>query len=161
MPSKKKKNEKKATGSSSIQNRKARHDYFVEETIVCGIVLSGTEVKSIRLGQVQLKDSFAKIENGEVWLYNCHISEYKHGNRFNHIPTRKRKLLLNKREILKVYQKTQEKNLALVPLKIFFKRNFAKLELALAKGKKMYDKRDSIKKKELGRTLDKIKKKYT
>ena len=143
-----------------IENRKARHDYHIEDLVTCGIVLTGTEVKSIRAGKAQLKDSFAKIENGEAWLYNCHISPYQYGNRFNHNPLRRRKLLLKKKEILKLYGKTKEKNLVLIPLKIFFSNNWAKLELALAKSKKIYDKREAIKKKELQRTIKEIKSKY-
>lgn len=144
-----------------IENRKAYHDYHIEDSITCGLILSGTEIKSIRAGKAQLKDSFARIENGEAWLYNCHISPYQFGNRFNHNPLRKRKLLLNKREILKLYGKAKEKNLTLIPLRIFFSKNWAKLELALAKGKKMYDKREAIKKKELQRTVKEVKSKYT
>lgn len=155
------KKKKTQTDSNVIQNRKARYDYSIEETFTCGIVLQGTEVKSIRAGKVQLKDSFAKIEKGEVWLYNCHISPYQYGNRYNHEPLRKRKLLLNKKEILKLYSKVKEKNLALIPLKIYFSNNWAKLELATAKGKKMYDKREAIKKKELQRTIKEAKSKYT
>ena len=143
-----------------VENRKARHDYHIEDSVTCGMVLSGTEVKSIRIGRAQLKDSFARIEKGELWLYNCHISPYQFGNRFNHNPVRKRKLLLHKKEILKIFGKVREKNLALIPLKIFFSKNWAKLELALAKGKKMYDKRESIKKKELQRTIKAVKSKY-
>ena len=144
-----------------IQNRKAFHDFYIEETLTCGMVLTGTEIKSIRHGKAQLKDSFARIENGEVWLYNCHISPYQYGNIFNHTPLRKRKLLLNKKEILKLHIRTKEKKLTLVPIKIFFSNNLAKLELALAKGKKLYDKRDAIKKKELQRTLKETQHKYT
>lgn len=142
---------------SSIVNRKAFYDFTISENFVCGIVLKGTEVKSIRLGMAQLKDSFAKIENGEVWLYNCHISPYQFGNRFNQEPLRKRKLLLHKKEILKIYQKIKEANYVLVPIKIFFSRNNAKVEIGLGKGKKVYDKRDSIKKKELQRTIKQYK----
>lgn len=144
-----------------IENRKARHDYHIEDTITCGLVLKGTEVKSIRSGKAQLKDSFARIEAGEAWLYNCHISPYHYGNRFNHNPLRKRKLLLKKKEILKLHGKTKEKNLTLIPLKIYFSNNWAKLELALAHGKKVYDKREAIKKKELQRTIKEAKSKYT
>lgn len=147
--------------SNVIENRKARYDYHIEDSITCGLVLTGTEVKSIRAGKAQLKDSFARIERGEAWLYNCNISPYQFGNRFNHNPLRKRKLLLNKKEILKLYGKTKEKNFTLIPLKIFFSNNWAKIELALAKGKKMYDKREAIKKKELQRSIKEIKGKYT
>lgn len=155
---------KKKIGKSRpivIENRKARHDYHIEDTITCGLVLKGTEVKSIRSGKAQLKDSFARIEGSEAWLYNCHISPYHYGNRFNHNPLRKRKLLLKKKEILKLYGKTKEKNLTLIPLKIYFSNNWAKLELALAHGKKVYDKREAIKKKELQRTIKEAKSKYT
>lgn len=143
-----------------IENRKARHDYHIEDSVTCGLVLSGTEIKSIRSGRAQLKDSFAKIEGGEAWLYNCHISPYQFGNRFNHNPLRKRKLLLNKKEILKLSTKVKEKNLILIPLRIYFSKNWAKLELALAKGKKMYDKRETIKKKELQKAIKEAKSKY-
>ena len=160
MPSKKKKSEAKKQ-SIVIENRKARHDFFIEDSITCGLILSGTEVKSIRSGKVQLKDSYAKVEKGEAWLYNCHISPYQFGNRFNHSPLRKRKLLLNKKEILKLVGRAKEKNLTLVPLKIFFSNNWAKLELGLGKGKKVYDKREAIKKKELQRTIKEVKSKYT
>lgn len=146
--------------SVTVENRKARYDFSIEDTTTCGIVLTGTEVKSIRTGKAQLKDSFAKIEKGEIWLYNCHISPYQFGNRFNHPPIRKRKLLLHKKEILRIYNKIREKNLTLIPLKIFFSNNWAKLELGLGRGKKIYDKRDAIKKKELQRTIKEIKSKY-
>lgn len=129
------------------ENRKARHNYFIEETYVAGIALKGTEVKSLRAGHANLKDSYAGIEQGEVFLFNCHINPYSHGNIENHEPLRKRKLLLHKREIKKLIGKTQERGLSLVPLKIFFIRGKAKIEIAVAKGKKLYDKRESIKKK--------------
>lgn len=154
------KKDKNSRQSVVIENRKAFYDFHIEEKITCGIVLSGTEVKSIRTGKAQLKDSYAKIEDGEAWLYNCHISPYQFGNRFNHTPIRKRKLLLTKKEILRLYGKMKEKQLALIPLKIFFLRNWAKLEIALAKGKKVYDKRETIKKKELQRTIKEVKSKY-
>ncbi len=147
----------KEASAQSIQNRKARYDYFIEDTIVSGIVLSGTEIKSIRTGRVQLKDSYARLEKGELWLFNCNISPYQFGNRFNHDPLRKRKLLLNKKEILKLDQKVKEKQYSLIPLKIFFLRNWAKIELGLGRSKKSFDKRDSIKKKELQRDLSKAK----
>ncbi len=160
MTNKKDKSEKKKDSSSTVENRKARYDFHIEDSVTCGLVLSGTEIKSIRSGRAQLKDSFAKIEKGEIWLYNCHISPYQFGNRFNHTPLRKRKLLLHKKEILKLYTKIKEKNLVLVPLKIFFSRNWAKLELGLGKGKKVYDKREAIKKKELQRSIKEVKSKY-
>lgn len=159
MANKKNKPEKKKE-SIVIENRKARYDFHIDDSVICGLVLSGTEVKSIRTGRAQLKDSFAKIEKGEVWLYNCHISPYQFGNRFNHTPLRKRKLLLHKKEILKLFTKVKEKNYVLVPLKIFFSRNWAKVEIGLGKGKKVYDKRDAIKKKELQRSIKEVKSKY-
>ncbi len=157
---KKEKNSAKKNQSTTIENRKAWHDFHIEDSVTCGITLTGTEIKSIRTGRAQLKDSFVKIEKGEVWLYNCHISPYQFGNRFNHPPLRKRKLLLHKKEILKLYGKIKEKNFVLVPLKIFFSRNWAKVEIALAKGKKVYDKREAIKKKELQRSIKEIQNKY-
>lgn len=125
-------------------NRKAWHEYFIEETYVAGIELSGTEVKSIRLGKVSLQESYAKVVNGEVLLYSMHVAPYEQGNRANPDPLRVRKLLLNKGEILKIQAVTQQKGLALIPLQIFFIRGFAKVELGIAKGKKLYDKRQSI-----------------
>ena len=160
MAANKKNKPDKKDQSNTIENRKARFDFHIEDSLVCGVALTGTEIKSIRTGRAQLKDSFVKIEKGEVWLYNCHISPYQFGNRFNHEPLRKRKLLLHKKEILKLYMKVKEKNLVLVPLKIFFLRNWAKVEIALAKGKKVYDKRDAIKKKELQRSIKEIQNKY-
>ncbi len=135
------------------QNRKARHDYFIQDTYVAGISLKGTEVKSLREGKANLKDSYASIESGEAFLVNCHINPYAHGNIENHDPLRKRKMLLHKREIKKLNSLTREKGLSLVPLKIFFVRGKAKVEIAVAKGKKIYDKRESIKKKAVEREL--------
>lgn len=137
-------------------NRRARHEYEILETVECGIQLQGTEVKSMRNGQCTLQDAFARIEEGEVWLFNCYIAPYDHGNRFNHEPRRKRRLLLHSREILKLHQKIKEKGLTLIPLKVFFKRNWVKVDLALARGKQLHDKRDSIAKRETKRQLDKI-----
>ena len=125
-------------------NRKARHDFHIEETFEAGIVLAGTEVKSLRAGRVNLKDSYARVDRGEVFLYNAHISPYDQGNRFNHEPLRTRKLLMNKHEIRKLIGQVQEKGLTLVPLKMYFKNGKAKVQLALAKGKKLYDKRDDM-----------------
>jgi SsrA-binding protein len=135
------------------QNKKARHDYFIEETYEAGIVLSGTEIKSIRAGRANLKDSFARVKDGEVWLMNMHISPYEQGNRYNHDPTRTRKLLLHKREIGKLVGLTQEKGFSLIPLKIYLKNGFAKIDLAVAKGKKKYDKRQTLKKREETRNI--------
>ncbi|MCA1927224.1 MAG: SsrA-binding protein SmpB [Calditerrivibrio sp.] len=131
------------------QNRKAYHDYEIEETYEAGIVLTGTEVKSCKNGQVNLKDSHIRISNGEAFLLNAHISPYEQGNYTNHEPTRTRKLLLHKREINKLAGKSQEKGLALIPLKIYLVKNRIKVEIALAKGKKSHDKRDEIRKKDM------------
>jgi SsrA-binding protein len=136
------------------QNKKAFHDYFIEDTFEAGIVLTGTEVKSIRLGKVNLKDSFAKVKDGEVLLINMHISPYEQGNRFNQDPLRTRKLLLKRREINRLLGQTKEEGYSLIPLRLYFKRGFAKLELALAKGKKLYDKRDALKEKAAKRDIE-------
>lgn len=132
-------------------NRKARHEYHILQTYEAGIVLVGTEVKSLREGKANLVDSYAKIKNGEVWLVSAHISEYRQGNINNHNPTRDRKLLLNKSEIRKLIGKTKEKGLTLIPLRMYFKNGRVKVELALAKGKKSYDKRDAIAKRDFQR----------
>jgi SsrA-binding protein len=126
------------------ENRKARHDYFVEETYEAGIALQGTEVKSLRAGRVNLRDGYAHIVNGEVFLENVHISPYEQASRFNHEPLRKRKLLMHKGEILRLFSEVREKGYTLVPLRLYFKQGRAKVELGLAKGKKSYDKRDDI-----------------
>lgn len=126
------------------ENRKARHDFFIEETIETGIVLSGTEVKSLRAGKANLRDSYADVRGGEVFLINMHISAYEQGNRFNHEPKRDRKLLLHRYEINRLMGKVQQKGMTLVPLRIYFKQGRAKVELALARGKKLYDKRQEI-----------------
>ncbi len=129
-------------------NKKAFHDFNIIEKYTAGIVLFGTEIKSVRKGAVNLKDSFAKIEDGEVWLYSCHISPYEQGNRYNKEPERKRKLLLNKKEILKISGKIKKEGYTIIPLSMFIgDGGFAKLEIALAKGKKLFDKRDDIAKK--------------
>lgn len=133
------------------QNKRARHDYHIEETMEAGLVLTGTEIKSIRAGKVQLKDSFARIQQGEVFLHNMHISPYEQGNRYNHDPLRTRKLLLQRRQINKLIGLTKEKGYALVPLKLYLKNGFAKLDLALGKGKKLYDKRETLKKRDADR----------
>lgn len=137
------------------RNKKARHDFFIEETYEAGIILKGTEIKSIREGKVNLKDSFAMVENGEVFLYNMHISPYSHGNRENHDPERKRKLLLNNSEIRSLIGKTTMKGYTLVPLSLYIKRNLAKIELALAKGKNIHDKRETIARKTAQREIEK------
>ncbi len=142
-------------GVKEIENRKARHDYHIEEVFEAGIELQGTEVKSLRAGKANLKDSFATIRNGEVFVHNMHISPYEQGNRFNHEPTRVRRLLLHKHEINKLIGATQQKGLTLVPLKIYFKNGRAKIALALAKGKKLYDKRDDMAARDAKREMEK------
>ena len=136
------------------ENRKARHDYFIHETFETGLVLQGTEVKSLRAGRVNLKDSFASIKNGEIFVENMHISPYEQGNQFNHDPLRVRRLLMHKAEILKLFGKTREKGMTLIPLKVYFKRGRAKLELALASGKHNYDKRQTLKAKTAKREVE-------
>jgi SsrA-binding protein len=142
-------------------NKKAYHEYHVLETYPAGIVLTGTEIKSIREGQINLKDSFAKIEKGEVWLLRCHISQYDKGNIYNHEPERQRKLLLNKAEIIKLVGKTKESGCTLIPLRMYLKNGWAKVDLGLCKGKKIYDKRETIAKKAMARDLEReLKGKY-
>ncbi|EFH86294.1 SsrA-binding protein SmpB [Ktedonobacter racemifer] len=137
-------------------NRQAYHDYTVESTIEAGISLVGTEIKSIRDGKVNLRGSYAIIRNGEAWLENAHIAVYEHGNRYNHEPLRKRKLLLHKREIEQLGQRVAAKGLTLVPLKLYMKRGRAKLELGLCKGKKLFDKRQSIAERDVRRDIERI-----
>lgn len=132
-------------------NRKARHEYSIVQTYEAGIVLQGTEVKSLRSGKVNLVDSYANLKDGELWLVGAHISVYEQGNINNHEPTRTRKLLLKKSEIRKLIGKVKEKGLTLIPLRLYFKNGKVKVELALAKGKKVYDKRESIAKRDMQR----------
>lgn len=136
------------------QNRKARHLYFIEETMEAGIALQGTEVKSVRLGRVNLKDSYARVENGELFVYNMHISPYDLGNRFNHDPLRPRKLLMHRREINKLAGYIQNKGYTLIPLSIYLKGSRAKIELGVARGKKEYDKRRSIAERDARREME-------
>jgi SsrA-binding protein len=139
----------KQTGEKVIAtNKKAFHDYFILEKLEAGIALLGTEVKAIREGRLNLKDSYATVRAGEAFLINCHISPYSHGNRENHDPTRNRKLLLHMREIQKLIGKSQEKGLTLVPLRVYLKRGKVKVELGVARGKKLYDKRETERRKE-------------
>ncbi len=140
-------------------NKTARHDYFITGTYEAGIVLQGTEVKSLREGRANLKDSYAQIKDGELFLVNCHISPYTHGNQFNHDPTRPRKLLLHKKEIRRLIGKIAEKGFTLIPLKIYFKNGIAKVELGLAKGKKAYDKREDMKERDARREVERALKK--
>lgn len=143
-------------------NRKARHDFHIEDTYEAGIVLTGTEVKAMREGRVNLRDSFARIENGEAFLHNVHISPYSHGNRWNHEATRTRKLLLNKREIRRLIGTVQQQGLTLVPLKVYFNaRGIAKVEIAVARGKKQWDKRRDIAKREASREAERAIKERT
>lgn len=125
-------------------NRKAYHDYHIEDTIEAGLVLTGTEIKSIRGGRVNLKDAYASAENGEMWLVNAHIAQYPGGNRYNHEPTRPRKLLLHEREIADLSEEVLRKGYTVVPLKLYLKKGIAKVELGLARGKRQYDKREAI-----------------
>ena len=136
------------------ENRKAFHDYFVEQRYEAGIILTGTEIKSIRAGRVNLKDSYAEISGGEVWLNQMHISPYEQGNRFNHDPLRKRKLLLNRSEIAKITGKVQQQGMTLIPLKIYLKQGLAKIELGLCRGKKTYDKREDLAKRDAKRQME-------
>jgi SsrA-binding protein len=137
-------------------NRKANFEYEILGKYEAGMVLTGTEVKSLRQAKVNLQEAYGRIINDEVWIINSHINEYKFGNINNHEPLRNRKLLLNKREIRKIKQQLQEKGLTLVPLKIYFKGSLVKIEIGIARGKKLYDKRESIKKREVERKLSRI-----
>jgi SsrA-binding protein len=136
------------------QNKKAFHDFHIEDRYEAGIALTGTEIKSIRAGKVNLRDSFAQVRRGEVTIHNMHISTYEQGNRYNHEPLRTRKLLLHRQQIDKLIGMIKEKGFTLVPLKIYLKNGMAKVEIALAKGKKEYDKREDIKKKDAKREID-------
>lgn len=135
-------------------NKKAYHDYFIEEKIEAGIVLHGTEVKSLRLGKCSIKESFIRIEKGEVWIYGCHISPYEMGNIFNKDPLRPKKLLLHKNQIDKLFGQIKEKGYTLVPLQVYFSQGRAKIEIGLARGKKLYDKRADIAKKDMKREAE-------
>ena len=136
------------------KNPVAKHNYTIEDTIETGIVLSGTEIKSIRNGKVNLKDSYANIKNGELFIYGMHISPYEHGNIYNKDPLRDRKLLINKREINKLIGLIKQKGYSLIPMSLYFKGNFVKLELGIGKGKKLYDKRQDIAKKDAERKIE-------
>ena len=137
-------------------NRQAYHDYFIDETVEAGIALRGTEVKSVRAGHVNLRGSYARIVEGEAWLEGAHIAEYEQGTYMNHEPTRRRKLLLHRREIDRLVGKVQAKGLTLIPLKLYFTGNLVKVELGLARGKKLYDKREAIKEREMARELQRV-----
>ena len=135
-------------------NKKAFHDYFIEEKYETGISLAGTEVKSIRMGHCSIKEAFVRIEKGEVYIYGMHVNPYEKGNIFNRDPLRERKLLMHKREILKLSQQLKEQGLSLVPLKVYLKNSLVKVELALVKGKKLYDKREDIARRDAKRNMD-------
>lgn len=141
-----------------IKNRKAYFDYFIEKEIECGIVLSGTEIKSIRKGSANLKDTYARIKNGEVFVINMYIAPYEEGNRYNVPERRERKLLLKRNEIVKLKSEVMKDGYSLIPLKLYFKGNYAKILLGLCKGKKLYDKRESIKERDIKRQLEKAQK---
>ncbi|MCW3488600.1 SsrA-binding protein SmpB [Dethiobacter alkaliphilus] len=136
------------------KNRKAFHDYHIDEKYEAGMVLTGTEVKSIRAGKVNLKDSYARIENNEIFIHNLHISPYEQGNRFNHDPLRKRKLLMHRRQISRLIGLTKEKGYTLIPLQMYAHKGFVKIEIALARGKKQYDKRQALAAKEAKREVE-------
>lgn len=137
-------------------NKKAFHDFFIEEKLEAGMALTGTEVKSLRMGKANLNDSFALVRNGEAFLNNLHISPYDFGNRENHDPDRMRKLLLHKKEITRLFSKIREQGYSLVPLRLYFKNGMVKVEMGLAKGKKLYDKREDLKKKDQKREMAQV-----
>ncbi|WNZ87874.1 SsrA-binding protein SmpB [Streptococcus iniae] len=150
----------KGEGNLLAQNKKARHDYHIVETIEAGIVLTGTEIKSVRVARIQLKDGFAQIKNGEAWLVNVHIAPFEQGNIWNQDPDRTRKLLLKKREIERLSNELKGSGMTLVPLKVYLKDGFAKILIGLAKGKHDYDKRETLKRREQDRELKKQIKQY-
>lgn len=144
------------SNSINIRNKQASYEYELLDKYVAGMVLQGTEIKSIREGKVVLKDGYCAFYHNELFIFNIHISQYKQGTHFNHTITRQRKLLLNKTELVKIKKKISEKGLTLIPTRLFLSRGFAKLEIALGKGKKLHDKRDSIKEKDVKRDLERI-----
>lgn len=143
----------KGKGNILARNRKANFDYAIEDTIEAGVVLQGTEIKSIRAGKVQLKEAFVQIRNNEAWIVNMHISHYDQGNRFNHDPTRSRKLLLHKKQISQLIGKTKQQGYTIVPIQIHLKNGFAKVLIGVGKGKKDYDRREDLKRKEAKRDM--------
>ena len=145
---------KKGHTKPLAQNRKARHDYTIEETVEAGLVLKGTEIKSIRRGSANLTDAYAKTYKGEMYVYNMHIAPYEEGNRYNHDPLRTRKLLLKRKEIDKLQGQVQEAGYALIPLKLYIKNGFCKVLLGVGRGKKKYDKREDLKRKQMKRDVD-------
>ncbi|MBN2356596.1 SsrA-binding protein SmpB [candidate division KSB1 bacterium] len=143
----------KKSKTTTLLNRKAFHDYEILEKFEAGLVLQGTEVKSVRMGKVSFKDSYVRAKNGELWVVNLHISEYSHGSAWNHDPARPRKLLLHHREVKRLIGKIEEQGLTLVPLSIYFKNGYAKVELGLGRGRKLYDKRHEIAKRDVNRDI--------
>lgn len=150
----------KGKGNVIAQNRRASHDYIIVEAIEAGIVLQGTEIKSIRNSRINLKDGFVRVRNGEAYLYNVHISPYEQGNIFNHDPLRTRKLLLHKKQIRKLETEVKNSGMTIVPLRVYLKDGFAKVLIGLAKGKKEYDKRESLKRKDQERQIQRVLKNY-
>lgn len=146
----------KGDGKLVAQNRKARHDYSIIDTVEAGMVLQGTEIKSVRGARINLKDGYAKIQNGEIYLHNVHISPYEQGNQFNHDPLRVRKLLMHKKQILRLLNETKATGNTLIPLKVYIKDGYAKVLIGLAKGKKNYDKREDLKRKDMKRETDRM-----
>ncbi|HPX20337.1 MAG TPA: SsrA-binding protein SmpB [Bacilli bacterium] len=138
-----------------VQNRRAHHDYFIEDSYECGIVLKGTEIKSIRSGKVNLQDAYSAVKNGEMLIYNMHISPYEKGNIFNHVPNQTRKLLLHKKEIVRLSSKVQKEGYTLIPLALYLVGGLAKIKLGLAKGKKLQDKRETLKEKAMNQEIRK------
>lgn len=143
----------KGEGNLIAQNRKARYEYSILDTIEAGVVLKGTEIKSIRAGRINLKDGYAGIRNGEIWLYNVHIAPFEQGNQFNHDPVRTRKLLIKKKQIDRLVGEVKQNGVTLIPLKVYIKNGFAKVLIGLAKGKKQYDKRETIKRRDQERQM--------
>lgn len=139
-----------------VENRKARHEYHIDDTLEAGLVLQGTEVKSLRGGKANLQDAYGEIKDGEAWVINFHISPYEQGNRFNHEPKRPKKLLLQRREINRLYGLTQQKGYTLIPLRVYFKNGLAKIVIGVARGKKLHDKRQDIAERDAKRDIDRI-----
>lgn len=150
----------KGNGKLVAQNRKARHDYTILETVEAGLSLKGTEIKSIRNGRINLKDGFVRFRDGEAFLFNVHISPYDQGNLFNHDPLRSRKLLMHKKQIARLYEESKNKGITVIPLKVYIKNGYAKVLIGLAKGKKEYDKRETLKRKDQEREIQRALKDY-
>lgn len=151
----------KGEGKLIAQNKKARHDYSIIDTMEAGMVLQGTEIKSIRNSRINLKDGFVRVRNGEAYLYNVHISPYEQGNIFNHDPLRTRKLLLHKKQIARLENETKNTGVTIVPLKVYLRNGYAKVLIGLAKGKKSYDKREDLKRKDVDRQIDRTLKNFS